>query len=272
MRVTVLVENTSCKSSIGAQHGLSLFIETEDKRILFDMGADDLFLKNAEALGIDLKTVDLAILSHGHWDHGGGIAAFFAANDKAPLYIKRGAFAPLYSLRSDGAHHWAGLEPSLEGNERIIYNEGETILGDGLTLFGDIPDVHGLPLGNQTLFERVGGHYEVDPFSHEQYLLIEEGGHRILITGCSHRGIANIIEATEKRYGSVPTTVIGGFHLMDYTEEDHEALDRIAAGLLATGARFYTGHCTGEESYEYLKRIMGPSLHYASGGLVLEIE
>ncbi|MDY0303692.1 MAG: MBL fold metallo-hydrolase, partial [Sphaerochaeta sp.] len=75
MRVTVLVENTSCKSSIGAQHGLSLFIETEDKRILFDMGADDLFLKNAEALGIDLKTVDLAILSHGHWDHGGGIAA-----------------------------------------------------------------------------------------------------------------------------------------------------------------------------------------------------
>lgn len=271
MRVTVLVENTRCNTALGAQHGLSLLIETTSMKILFDLGSDDLFLKNAEQLGIDLGLVDLAILSHGHWDHGGGIEAFFQVNDHAPLYVRAGAFDPHYSLRDDGVHHWAGLDEALRDHRRIIFTEGETIVGDGLTLFGDVPDIHGLPRGNKTLFERIDGHYEVDRFSHEQYLFIEEGEQRALITGCSHRGIANIIEATKQRYKHVPTTVIGGFHLMDYTASDHVALDRVASQLLDSGAVYYTGHCTGEESYEYLKRMMGPALHYASGGMVLEI-
>lgn len=271
MRVTVLVENTSSSDELGHQHGLSLFIETAHKRLLFDMGSDDLFIKNAQKLGIDLGSVDAAILSHGHWDHGGGIASFFALNDHAPLYVRGGAFGPYYSLRADGIYHWAGLDHTLASHDRIIVVEDDRSIGEGLLLFGSVANHHGLPIGNNTLFERVEGLWQVDRFDHEQYLLIEEDGKRVLITGCSHRGIVNIVEAVSERYGISADVVIGGFHLMDYTEDDAQALDEIAAYLAASAATYYTGHCTGSESYAYLKRTVGPALSYASGGTVLTI-
>jgi len=272
MKITMLVENTSAKSTIGAQHGLSLLIEIGDKTILFDMGSDDLFAKNAAVLGIDLARVDLAVLSHGHWDHGGGIKTFFSLNDHAPLYVRRGAFGPYYSLRGDGVYHPAGLDHALADDGRIVVVDDELSLGEGITLFGGIKDVHGLPRGNRTLFERVGDAYAVDGFSHEQYLALEEGETLVLITGCSHRGIANILEAVHTKWKRWPDTVIGGFHLMDYTEDDEAELAAIADHLLSTKATFHTCHCTGEESYTVLKRIMGESLHWASGGMTYRIE
>jgi 7,8-dihydropterin-6-yl-methyl-4-(beta-D-ribofuranosyl)aminobenzene 5'-phosphate synthase len=83
MKISVLCENTTKKENILSEHGLSLFIETEKHKILFDMGQSDAFLKNAKTLGIDLSTVDIAILSHGHYDHGGGLRAFLEYNEKA---------------------------------------------------------------------------------------------------------------------------------------------------------------------------------------------
>ncbi len=272
MKITMLVENTTIMDTIGAQHGLSLLIEVRDTRILFDMGSNDLFAKNASVLGIDLASVDLAVLSHGHWDHGGGIKAFFALNDHAPLYVRRGAFGPYYSLHDDGVYHWAGLDQALAAHERIIVTDGGRSLGEGITLFGDVADIHGLPWGNQTLFEEVGEEYVVDSFFHEQYLAIEEGETLVLITGCSHRGIANILEAVHTRWNRWPDVVIGGFHLMDYTQDDEAELQRIAEYLLSTKATFHTCHCTGEESYAVLKRIMGESLHWASGAMTYTIE
>lgn len=272
MRITMLVENTTSQGSIGAQHGLSLFIEARGKRILFDMGSDDLFAKNAGVLGIDLASVDLAVLSHGHWDHGGGIKAFFALNDHAPLFVRRGAFGPYYSLHDDGVYHWAGLDQAFAADERIIVTDGERTLGEGITLFGDVADIHGVPRGNQTLFAQVGDEYVVDTFFHEQYLAIEEGETLVLITGCSHRGIANILEAVHSRWNRWPDIVIGGFHLMDYTREDEAELQKIADHLLSTKATFHTCHCTGEESYTVLKHIMGESLHWASGAMTYTIE
>lgn len=272
MTITMLVENTTSQGSIGAQHGLSLFIETGGTHILFDMGSDDLFAKNARVLGIDLASVDLAVLSHGHWDHGGGIAAFFALNDHAPLYVRRGAFGPFYSLHDDGVYHRAGLDHALSDHERIILTDGERSLGEGITLFGDVADIHGVPRGNQTLVEKVGDEYGVDSFFHEQYLAIEEGKTLVLITGCSHRGIANILEAFHTRWNRWPDTVIGGFHLMDYTREDEAELGEIAEYLLSTKALFHTCHCTGQESYGVLKKIMGDSLHWASGAMTYTIE
>jgi len=271
MKITMLVENTSSQSSIGAQHGLSLLAEIAGTTILFDMGSDDLFAKNAAVLGIDLTRVDVAILSHGHWDHGGGIKAFFALNDHAPLYVQKGAFGPYYSLRGDGEYHWAGLDQRLAENKRIIFTEGERTLGQGITLFDGIDDRYGVPRGNQTLFARTGDAYEVDRFSHEQYLALEEEGTLVLITGCSHRGIANIMEAVHTRWNRWPDVVIGGFHLMDYTADDEEELSKLAGQLLATGATFHTCHCTGTESYEVLKHIMGEALHWASGAMTYTI-
>ena len=96
MKVTVLVENTTA-DGLQAEHGLSLFVEAQGTRFLFDMGQTDLFARNADALGIDLNTAAFAVLSHGHYDHGGGIRTFFARNDHARVYMSRHAFEPHYN-------------------------------------------------------------------------------------------------------------------------------------------------------------------------------
>jgi len=102
-----------------------------------------------------------------------------------------------------------------------------------------------------------------DDFRHEQYLLLEEGGKRILISGCSHKGILNIVDAFR------PDILIGGFHFMKI--ESEATLEAAAKKLLEYDTVYYTGHCTGQKQYDYLKTIMGEKLHYISAGTVLEL-
>lgn len=99
----MLLENDLEREGLMNAHGISFYIETEKKKILFDFGPDDSFRKNSEILGIDLKEVDLAILSHGHRDHGGGLSEFLHYNKKAKVYIQEEAFLPHYSKRENGA-------------------------------------------------------------------------------------------------------------------------------------------------------------------------
>ena len=94
MRIVVLAENTTCSEQFTCEHGLSLLIETEREKILFDAGQTDLFAENAEKLGISLNDIDFAILSHGHFDHSGGMLTFLRQNQTAPLYIHREASIP----------------------------------------------------------------------------------------------------------------------------------------------------------------------------------
>ena len=96
MKITTLIENTSARG-LPTEHGLSLFVETAEHKFLFDMGQTDLFARNAETLGIALSKVDFAVLSHGHYDHGGGLNTFLALNDHAPVYMSRYAFEPHYN-------------------------------------------------------------------------------------------------------------------------------------------------------------------------------
>ena len=100
MKITALIENTSARG-LPTEHGLSLFVETAEHKFLFDMGQTDLFARNAETLGIALSKVDFAVLSHGHYDHGGGLNTFLALNDHAPVYMSRYAFEPHYT-----SHHF----------------------------------------------------------------------------------------------------------------------------------------------------------------------
>ena len=89
MRIAALMENTAVSEEFVCSHGLSLYIETRGHRILFDMGQDGRFLENAKKLGIDIAGVDLAILSHGHYDHGGGLRAFLETNSQALIHIQK---------------------------------------------------------------------------------------------------------------------------------------------------------------------------------------
>lgn len=252
MKFTVLVENTAMGETLAAEHGLSLYIETQTHKILFDMGQSDRFLYNAQQLGIDLSQVDIAILSHGHYDHGGGLSAFLRHNTKAPVYIHKDAFGQHYN----GKDKYIGLDPALLAHPRIRLTGGTVEIAEGLLLTdcsacGWSYDSFGLNL-------KTAEGFIPDPFSHEQYLQITQGQKRIIVSGCSHKGIGNIAKYFH------PYALIGGFHLNK--QEDPDALLDVAKTLSAYCQFSYTGHCTGDAQYAVLKGCLQDRLQRLSTG------
>lgn len=258
MKITALTENTSCDPRIGCEHGLSLYIEANGYKILFDAGQSDLFAANAERLGIDLTQVDLCVISHGHYDHGGGLRRFLALNDHAPVYLNRRAFAPYYN----GTEKYIGLDASLHESDRLVYVDEEAVIGDGLTLYACNERERKHPSSGAGLNTVIDGALIQDAFLHEQYLMIEDGGRRVLFSACSHKGILNIAE------WFCPHVLIGGFHLMKI--EDESALADVAAQLNAGSTVYYTCHCTGQEQFAVMRAHMD-RLHYLHAGQTIEI-
>ncbi len=258
MKITCLAENTSINDNIGAEHGLSLFIETKGRRILFDMGQTELFSLNAKKLGIDLSLVDIAILSHGHYDHGGGISEFLTLNKKAPLYINENAFGDYYN----GTEKYIGLDKSLKNSSRIIFTKDEYKIDENLSLYSCNEKEKSFELGSFGLNMKKGNEFLPDDFSHEHYLLIEEDSKRILISGCSHKGVLNIAQWFK------PDVLIGGFHFSKLPLDD--TLKGYAEYLDSLNTDFYTCHCTGTEQYSFMEKYMN-RLSYLSAGQEIEI-
>ena len=254
MKINVLTENTSKNNTLGFEHGLSLYIETEKHKILFDMGQSSLFTDNAVKMGIDLAQVDIAILSHGHYDHGGGIKAFLELNSNAPVYLSKYAFEPHYNAKDK----YIGLDISLENSDRLLFTDDITVIDDELTLYSSTTVIHKYDAPFSGLSVETNGALVPEDFRHEQYLMINEKGKRILISGCSHNGILNIAHHFK------PDILIGGFHFMKIV--DSEYLTNAANTLLTYSTQFYTCHCTGVEQYEQLKSTMGDKLSYLSTG------
>lgn len=239
------------------QHGLSLYIESNGCKILFDMGQDDTFARNAEVLGIDLSKVDFAILSHGHYDHGGGLAEFLRHNQTAPVYIHEQAFGPYYN----GTEKYIGLDISFKDHSNLVFTKQITQLPCGMQLL-DCNDL-GWTCNSWGLHRKNDTGFIPDDFLHEQYLLIEEGEKRYLISGCSHKGIVNIAEYFR------PDVLVGGFHINKL--EDEVLLHAITESLLKMPAVYYTGHCTGSRQYSLMKQRMGDQLQSLSTGKVIEV-
>lgn len=264
MKITVLLENTACRSNLLAEHGLSLYIQTAEHRILFDMGQTDAFARNAEALGIDLSGVDIAVLSHGHYDHGGGLARFLEINDHAPVYVNRRAFGDYYH----GPDKYIGIAKSLRTHARLRRADDSLAIDDTLSLHACNAAPLIRPIESFGLSEVVNGAHTPDRFAHEQYLLIREGGKKTVISGCAHKGVVNIARWFE------PDVLIGGFHLTKLDPENppqRTQLESIAGELLAGDAVYYTGHCTGAAVFGFLSQRMGSRLHALSAGMSFEI-
>lgn len=274
MIVKALVENTSISEDLKSEHGLSLYIEAGGRKVLFDMGKSSLFMKNAEKMGVRLQDVDVAVISHGHYDHGGGLANFLQVNKKAPVYIHETAFETHMAYREKRKTADIGLDPELLGNPRIILTGDGMKIDSELELFSKIDGERLKSESNKALLMKRGAEYVPDSFRHEQNLIVTEGGKHLLLTGCSHRGIVNIVDQFIKIKGRVPDFVIGGFHLSNpsaKTSEKPELIEKIGHNLSLTGAVFYTCHCTGMDAYRQLKPIMNSNLRYLATGDVVEL-
>ena len=258
MKIISLVENTSVNNAIEAEHGLSLYIESKNHKILFDMGQTDLILKNAKKLGVDLSQVDIAILSHGHYDHGGGLEEFLKINKKAYVYVSQYAFDTYYN----GTEKYIGLNLMLKENERIILTNGKVEVEEGITLYHCNDRVKRYDLGSFGLNVKRNQEYFPDDFRHEQYMLIEENGKQILFSGCSHKGILNIAEWFQ------PDVLIGGFHFSKLPLDD--TLKDYAQYLEGFKTEYYTCHCTGVEQFSFMKQFMS-RLFYLSAGQILQL-
>lgn len=258
MEIYALMENIPYRQGFAAEHGLSLYIKTARHRILFDTGQSAAFADNAGLLGLDLGNVDMLVLSHGHYDHGGGIRRFLELNDCAPVYLSEYAFGAYYH----GAKKYIGIDPSLEGSSRMVKVKDSLEIGEGLTLYSCNGRSCRCPVDDAGLTEKKDGVFLPDSFLHEQYLVIRENGIKTVISGCSHKGILNIIEWFR------PDILVGGFHFMgqEISEAGNERLDRAAETLLQYDTVYYTCHCTGETQYRYLKEKMGDRLHYLASG------
>ena len=272
MRIINLVENTEGASGCGFEHGLSFYIETEHHKLLVDTGASDLLLKNAEKLGIDLTKVDTVILSHGHYDHGGGILPFAGINPAAKIYIPESAFEEYYSMR-DGAPRYIGLAEEIRLLPQVVIVGGTTggiyRIDDELSLFSGIGNKYPVPSANRSLRVKTESGLIQDDFRHEQCLVISEGDRKVLLSGCAHHGILNVLDRYRELYGGEPDVAISGFHMMKkngYSDDDINTIINTALELEKYGAVFYTGHCTGLEPYEAMKKLMDDQLRYVHSG------
>ena len=242
--LTVLMENHAAESELAAEHGLSLWISTPAGTILFDTGGSGAFARNARALGVDLNSADAIVISHGHYDHAGGLREALAATT-APVYLGRGATIPKRKRGDDGMEDIgmdARIVQSLEGRLRLV--DSRTRIMDDVELLPAAPLVTDPPSDNARLLRESAHGDEPDPFEEELYLLLHTPTGPVLVTGCSHRGIVNIRrEAGELR------AIAGGLHLVHESEAD---VRRIAGELAGVG-ELWVGHCTGDASVRILE-------------------
>jgi 7,8-dihydropterin-6-yl-methyl-4-(beta-D-ribofuranosyl)aminobenzene 5'-phosphate synthase len=204
MKISVLAENSAARSHCRdclAEWGLSLYLEIGNVRILFDSGHKGTFIHNAEALGVDLDTIDFVVLSHHHWDHTGGLRFHTFKTKKKLVTHPR---VPEMVLAEQSLDLDTGFE--------LITSAKSLEFSPGIYYLGEIP--------RQTDFEQ--GVFQDDPMPDDTAIAIQTSKGIVVVTGCSHAGVCNIVEYAKKVTGQNLYGVMGGFHLF---EDDPAAIE-----------------------------------------------
>lgn len=248
VRITVLVENTAKRAGHLAEHGLAYWIEYAGHRVLFDTGQGYVLRHNAAELNVDLSSVEALVLSHGHYDHTGGIAEVLSHTQEVEVYAHPAAFRPKFMKRSDGSVRSIGIPQEASqalqrSNVTVHYVNQPTTVFPGLMATGPIPRV--------TEFETPNPHFFLDdvcrtsdPLEDDQAIYFATRQGLLVLLGCAHSGVINTLRYIMQRVPDQEIyAVIGGMHLVDASAEQiHETvreLKKCAIHLVAPA------HCTG---------------------------
>lgn len=265
MKIVVVVTDNSLSNELVAEHGLCVYVQTEKHNILADTGMSELTWENAEKLGIDIRNTDIVSLSHGHYDHSGGIMSFFEINKTARIFARESVFGNYYH-----ADRYIGVDQEIKNLPTLCFTGSSFRLDDEVSFFSDIKANRFWPLSNAGLSEIKSGCSVPDDFKHEQCTVIKSERKTVLISGCAHNGILNIMDRFREIYGRNPDVVISGFH-MNSPDEDMDAVKETAEELSKTETLYFTGHCTGNDAYSVMKQIMKDKLNFIYSGMEIYV-
>lgn len=262
MKITVLADNRKFDDTLESEHGLCIYLETENYKCLLDTGASDVFITNAEKLGIDLNEVDFVFISHGHADHIGGLPEFLTVNVKAKIVLSENAINQSFFSTRNGLHPINIDFDFSPYTERFVFVDSEMVIRDEIRVFSATENKYPLPKANAALFKQRGNGLLSDDFNHE--LVISFGTDNLFVyTGCAHRGLLNILSSILLSPTKKIGTVMGGFHLSDSNAtqkfETEAEIENIGSELkkIYPDTLFITGHCSGENAFKLLKTKLG---------------
>ena len=282
MKITTLIENRNSTTKLGlvSEWGLSLHIELNNHSILFDTGASGAFADNAEHLSVKVDSVDAAVLSHHHFDHGGGLERFFTLNSNAKVYLADAPNGECYIKILGFLKKYIGLNRAIMADykERFEIVGKPTEIRPSVFIFPHIVNAHPKPIGNKQLHLKTGGKLTPDDFSHEIVMAVKENEKLVIFTGCSHNGILNMVDTVAKAFEGVPIkAVIGGFHLVasppfNFMAGNRKDVENLGKSVLNYPIEMtYTGHCTGTKAFNVLKSVMGNRIKDMQTGSSFEI-
>jgi len=234
-------------SGYWGEHGLSFYVESDRIKILFDTGqSGDVVLHNAQLAGVNLSGLDYVVLSHGHYDHTGGLMKVIAMNEGVPLMAHPAVFQRKLARRDQGLKDIGlpfGLS-ELKGLCELRIGPGPANLGGGVSTTGVIGRMAPYEVPQPDLLAEYEGELVADPVMDDQSVVIDAGGHVILLCGCCHAGIVNTIEHVRHEHGRYPDVIAGGLHM---EKAGPERLTRTVEALKAAGVKkVVAGHCSGD--------------------------
>lgn len=277
-KLTTLIENHADKEEkYVCEHGFSIFIESIDLeqsiRLLMDTGQSGLFYDNAMHMGISFNGLSALLISHAHYDHAGGVMRLLKEADVGKIYVGKEFFTEKYHEKKDGTFKDIGIAFSKEELEKYFVKvcevkEDMQIIFPGVTLYRNFErTVEYEPLNSHFFVKKKDGGYTKDYFTDEIAVALDTENGLVVIVGCSHPGIINILKTIEKRSGKKICAVVGGTHLVDANEE---RLRKTIADLKKMNINcIAVSHCTGEENLEKIKESFGEKFIFNCTGNVI---
>ena len=258
MKIITLVDNHAmAESACASEHGFSVYIETEKRRILFDTGCGSMFLENARNLGVDLADIDTLIISHGHYDHAGGVRTLLEtfSFDSLPMFTGEGFFNRKFVNEVQGERelgvNFDGEYLLSKGVDHQMVGKDPVLIGEGMYLLSYFSGKEENEDLNPRFLLETGEGVEIDRFNDEVSLVFDTPEGLVLIVGCSHPGILRMVERVKSTFGKPVKALLGGIHLYDAGEEK---MKRVSDALLAMDiGTLGVSHCTGDAAAEYLK-------------------